>query len=362
MVPDKFNMVDMGGIDLIMMQGEEVPGLYIRLVESIAQCRYQCLYNWLFDGIIIPPTYVEMEVNEYDEVAINEGVVVTSDDVIHIYSIEPPVPDPEIIPLLAEENGVYNVPTGKDGFNPVTVDVPSYTPVISSISITENGTYNAPSGTDGFNPIVVAVPSSNVLHLDRIPTSEDGEVGDYCITLIPSNPNGFAIRATKVCRGSSSNFSYWGTSAFRVALEDAQGIEHNITELSNYKIWLSPSTITTDMSIINQLFTNSISAQYVERNGLPGYICVTADDIGNYKLKSFSMPRRQGTSFVDYLSSFDLYPLKNNEIYGDPMYSARDLTANDWPNGQMVEFSVNSNWPVSKYLYYKSELGWVQII
>lgn len=160
MVPDKFNMVDMGGIDLILMQGEEVPGLYDRLVESIIQCRYQCLYNWLFDGVIIPPTYVELEVNENDEVAINEGVVVTSDDIIHIYSIEPPTPEPEIIPLLAEENGTYTVPVGKDGFNPVTVDVPSYTPVINSITITENGTYTAPTGVDGYSPVSVNVSGS----------------------------------------------------------------------------------------------------------------------------------------------------------------------------------------------------------
>ena len=161
MVPDKFNMVDMGGIDLIIMQGEEVPGLYNRLVESIAQCRYQCLYNWLFDGVIIPPTYVELEVNENDEVVINEGVTVSEDDVIHIYSLEPGPVDPEIIPLLAEENGVYNAPAGKDGFNPVTVDVPSYTPVISPITITENGIYNPPSGVDGYSPVTVDVSSGS---------------------------------------------------------------------------------------------------------------------------------------------------------------------------------------------------------
>ena len=159
MVPDKFNMVDMGGIDLIMMQGEEVPGLYMRLVESIARCRYQCLYNWLFDGVVIPPTYIELRIGDEDEVVINEGITVTDDDVIHIYSIERP---PEIIPLLAEENGVYNAPVGKDGFNPVTVDVPSYTPVINPITITENGTYTAPSGVDGYGPVVVNVPSSGV--------------------------------------------------------------------------------------------------------------------------------------------------------------------------------------------------------
>ena len=166
MVPDKFNMVDMGGIDLIMMQGEAVPGLYDKLMAAISNCRYQCLYNWTFDGILIPPTYVQIEVDE-DEVYLNEGVSVTSDDVIHIYSIEPPAPEPEIIPLLAEENGTYTVPSGKDGFNPVTVDVPSYTPVITTLSVTENGTYAAPAGVDGYAPVVVNVSSGGVPLLTR---------------------------------------------------------------------------------------------------------------------------------------------------------------------------------------------------
>lgn len=158
MVPDKFNMVDMGGIDLIMMQGEEVPGLYDALVESITQCSYQCLYNWMFDGITIPPTYVRMEVDaETGNVKINEGVEVTDEDVIQIYSIEPGPVDPEIIPLLAEENGVYNVPIGIDGFSPVTVDVPIYVPVINPITITENGVYSVPTGVDGYSPVTVNV-------------------------------------------------------------------------------------------------------------------------------------------------------------------------------------------------------------
>lgn len=183
MVPDKFNMVDMGGIDLILMQGEEVSGLYNRLVESIAQCRYQCLYNWLFDGVIIPPTYVEMEVGLDEEVRINEGVVVTSDDVIHIYSIEPPAPEPEIIPLLAEENGTYDVPTGVDGFNPVTVDVPSYTPVVQSLNVTENGTYSAPSGVDGYTPVIVNVPGGGSTQFGYSDvtftnTTTDSNIGD----------------------------------------------------------------------------------------------------------------------------------------------------------------------------------------
>ena len=162
MVPDKFNIVDMGGIDLILMQGESVPGLYDKLMAAISNCQYQCLYNWLFDGVLIPPTYVQLTVVD-GEVYLNEGVSVTSDDVIHIYSIDPGPVDPEIIPLLAEENGVYNVPAGKDGFNPVTVDVPSYTPVINPITITENGIYNVTAGVDGYAPVTVNVSGGDVL-------------------------------------------------------------------------------------------------------------------------------------------------------------------------------------------------------
>ena len=125
MVPDKFNMVDMGGIDLIMAQGEEIPGLYERLMESIALCRYQCLYNWMFDGVNIPPTYVQMTVDiETENVKINEGVEVDVDDVIYIHSLEPPPVEPIIIPLSVEENGEYSAPEGVDGYSPVVVNVP----------------------------------------------------------------------------------------------------------------------------------------------------------------------------------------------------------------------------------------------
>lgn len=161
MVPNKFNMIDLDGLDIIESQGVIVPGLYDKLVESIALCRYQCIYNWKFNSIPIPPTYVELD-SKVDGVWINDGIVVSQEDTIHIYSIEPE-PDPPVIePLSVTENGVYNVPTGKDGFNPVTVDVPSYIPAIIPISITENGIYTAPSGVDGYSPISVDVQAGAV--------------------------------------------------------------------------------------------------------------------------------------------------------------------------------------------------------
>ena len=159
MVPDKFNMVDMGGIDIVFSQGVEVPGLYQKLVESIAQCRYQVLYNWMFDGIIIPPTYVQLEIDDNDNVVINEGIEVDENDVVHIYSLDPEPILPVIQELSVSENGTYVVPENVDGYNPVIVNVPDIPAVIQALNVSENGTYQVPQGVDGYGPVIVDVPS-----------------------------------------------------------------------------------------------------------------------------------------------------------------------------------------------------------
>lgn len=153
MVPDKFNMVDMEGIDLIESQGVEVPGLYQKLVESIALCRYQCLYNWKFDGILIPPTYVEMVATD-EEVSINGGVSVDVDDIVHIESLAIP---PVVEALSVTENGIYTPEEGVDGFAPVEVEI---NPVIKSLEVSANGVYTAPDGVDGYSPVTVNIPTS----------------------------------------------------------------------------------------------------------------------------------------------------------------------------------------------------------
>lgn len=330
MVQDKFNMVDMEGIDLIESQGLAVTGLYQKLVDSTAQCRYQCLYNWKFDGIIIPPSYVEMELRE-GEVWINEGVSVDEEDVIHIYSIEPEPPapvEPNIEPLQVTENGIYQAPEGVDGYSPVDV--------------------NVASGT-------------NMLFLDREPVASDGNVGDYCVATTVLDITGFCLRLAKVARVGTTSFTYWGTSAFRVTLEDSNGIEHDITELQNYSIWLSPTNLTNNTTSQNQLFTNSPTGSYAERSGLPGFIAISADNISDYTLKSFSLCRRPGSAYVDYIEDFDVYWFKNANTIGYPIATYYGLTVDDWPNGELVDFNVNKK-PEQKELFYKTESGWIQII
>lgn len=167
MVPDKFNMVDMEGIDLIESQGVEVPGLYEKLVESIAQCRYQCLYNWKFDGILIPPTYVEMTATD-ESVSINGGVSVDVDDVVHIRSLEVQIP-PNIQSLTVTENGTYTASEDIDGYSPVEVNI---VPPLQALTVAANGEYYPDSGFYGFSEVSVNVEQQAGKYEDIEPSFE----------------------------------------------------------------------------------------------------------------------------------------------------------------------------------------------
>ena len=118
---DKFNIVDMGGIDVVKSQGLRVEGLFTRLLNSIQNCKYTLLTNWNFAEIPIVPTYVELVFDD-EEVKINDLISVTSEDIVRVYSLEKPV-EPVTTELIVAENGTYVPEEGVDGFSKVYVNV-----------------------------------------------------------------------------------------------------------------------------------------------------------------------------------------------------------------------------------------------
>lgn len=260
MVPDRFNMVDMGGIDIIYSQGLAVPGLYNKLVESHSTCRYTILYNWSFNQILIAPSYQQLVVTE-EYVLIGTGIKVKSDDTIEIHSLEI---EPTLESLEVTENGEYTPPVGVDGFDSVNVDVPPYIPVIEPITITENGVYEIPYGVDGYGPITVNVSQTPHRFIASV---EGGYNGGAVVTVVYDNTSEQLISAVG---DSPYNLRYTPNSAS--ATIDDKVVSIAIPDL--------PTNIS--MLIIQVTFggvTKSVSFSYAGSNTSYGYGSQTADII-----------------------------------------------------------------------------------
>lgn len=68
--------------------------------------------------------------------------------------------------LSVTSNGVYRVPQGVDGYNPVTVSVPTPEFVTETLSVSVNGTYNPGTGVDGYSQVTVNVPNPTGVFYD----------------------------------------------------------------------------------------------------------------------------------------------------------------------------------------------------
>lgn len=204
MVPNKFSMVDLEGIDIVESQGIEIPGLYQKLANAIAQCRYQVIYNWKFDSILIPPSYVEMEVDG-SEIKINENISVSNSDIVYIHSLEIHI-RPVIRELSVTENGEYRVPEGVDGFNPVIVDVQS---VFESIEINANGVYYPSEGVDGFDSVEVNISEAFFKYPPIRSVTADSVFAQVVSGLGQPRPECAFGEDTKNWWGSASNGQHW---------------------------------------------------------------------------------------------------------------------------------------------------------
>lgn len=325
MVPDKFNMIDMEGIDIIESQGEVISGLYQKLVESIALCRYQCVYNWKFDGIIIPPTYVEMTIID-NVVWINEGVSVDEEDVIRIYSLEPPAPEP----------------------------------TIQELEVTENGTYTVPSGVDGYNPVVVDVPNTGALIGSDVPTSDIGNIGDYYIQETYSLVVTYGITITKAGRGTNYNFNYWGACDIQLVFENSSEETLVLKDISDKHAWRAAGS--GSFNSLDGVIDGNVN-NYYETSGLPGYFKISATIPAGYFLTQLKVYARDAANYRDFWRTFSLYQWESDKVpIGSAILDEQELVQEDWNFGSYTIFPINDVVPVRQpevYLYYKTSEGWV---
>lgn len=189
-VVDKFNMVDMSGIDVVESQGIAVEGLFNRLLNAIQNCKYQVLYNWKFAGIPIVPVNVEL-VFDGEQVSINNLITVTPDNVVRIYSLETPA---VIQPLSVNENGEYTAPEGTDGYSPVTVNVES-----SSIDIAVH------RGRLAINTGVITA-DNNYCYTDLIPI--ENAAGTWYLDIARSDFSSYYIGISFFAQNGTSQAGY----------------------------------------------------------------------------------------------------------------------------------------------------------
>lgn len=153
---ERFNMVDMGGIDLLESNGSVVPGIYQRITEAVNSCGDAIFYNWLFAGIPIPP--YPQHVLTGDPIMINGVIEVTSTDQITVHGINPATV--VLVALVANQNRTY-LPSEyeADGFSSVVVDVEAEPTTLVPLLATENKIYNPSDyNADGFSSVEVNVP------------------------------------------------------------------------------------------------------------------------------------------------------------------------------------------------------------
>lgn len=141
-----------------------VPDSYEKASGALTAGTYVTVYKWLYQGFMLAPSLCDAvdatgHINLVDRT--NGGIIsVYPDDTITLEGgVEPS--GAVIVPLQASSNGVYNAPSGVDGYNPVSIAVPSQSePVIEPLSVSTNGVFTAPAGVDGYSPITVSVSSS----------------------------------------------------------------------------------------------------------------------------------------------------------------------------------------------------------
>ena len=177
MIQYPYNLVDMGGIDLVTSNGRTVPGLYNKIMQAKDACGSLALYNWKIADIEIPPQYVAIfPMGEY--LLINGAIQVTVFDVINVLI------SALTTQLEVHENGIYLPPAPYAGFDSVAVDVRN--PVIQewdfSQGVYHSTTYLYPSRYSGSleDDLFIVNPTGFIkMPYAGYPYSFEITIGDY---------------------------------------------------------------------------------------------------------------------------------------------------------------------------------------
>lgn len=125
------------------------------------------------DGALVAQTGKNISTNGTHDTTTNNQVVVNVPNSYSAADEGKVVDDGELVaqtPLSVDENGTYDTTLN----NQVVVDVPTVEPVIEPLSVTQNGVYPVPSGVDGFAPVTVNVSGGGSATLITKDISENG--------------------------------------------------------------------------------------------------------------------------------------------------------------------------------------------
>lgn len=325
MIPYSYNMVDMGGIDLAEANGTVVPGIYARISEAVNACGDVILYNWKFADIEISPQYTSILTG--NPLIINRLIQVTELDVVTVLGISPP--PPPIVP-------------------------------VEPLEVTENGTYIASPPFSGFNPVTVNVQQNTIIK-NAPPLSDEGYIGQYCITMIQTEFIIFGIKIITPARGTNYSFTYWGSCGIVLVYEDATGNEVLSTSLTNNEAWMATGQ-SGGFNAQSEIVTG-ITNTYYEKSGLPGFIKLKMRIPVEYKLKSIRIAPRLNSLYKDFWRTFtfDIWAEDRESIMN--ILSVVDGVEGDWNFTTYREFRLTD--PISLprettySLYKKVESGWI---
>ena len=248
-------------------------------------------------------------------------------------------------------NAVQAIPTGGSA-------------VVQPLSVSQNGVYNPPSGIDGYAPVTVNVSGggSDVIISQNPPTSDVGHEGQYYIYEEVTLTVKYGIKIITAARGTKYSFGYWGARDIDFVFTDGNN-EYHLRDFSNAHCYWAKETenfVQEDNNINGQTDT------YYEYSGLPGWYEITADVPSGLSLAKVRICGRND-SWGDFWRTFTIGQWNIRRSFMNTLISEQDLVLADWDTSSTsayTEFTLSSPMQpiagIAPHLYRKIGGYWVQ--